>query len=443
MRSERNDAPPPHHADVEAGLCGGLFTGEIDARDLAPLRPEHCYLKAHERVLAVALELASEGAEVTAVTAGGRLRERGWLADVGGVPGLTSLLNDAVTPASLDEARRLVIHAWARRQALALGQRTAAHARVHGSDTPTLLAGLRGEVERLEAECNTAAKPTDLGSGFRADFIDVQDAAARRTALLPVRWGSVNAAMDGGLWPESLFVVGARPGCGKTALALDICVSSASTAPEDGGGAALFVSIELPASQVRQRLICATAGITRGEYKALGEMAVAKINEFVPWLSSLPLWVDDEARTIQTIRATVRRHARMAEARGIPLRVVAVDYVQLVKADGQKFASREQEIAYVSRQFMEMRKEFPRTTFLILAQLNRKSAGGGEPNDSDLRECGQLEQDADTILMLWIPDDTKPEEVAAKFAKNRNGDRHTRPTFRVVPSIGKIDEVTP
>lgn len=439
--SERH--PPPHHADVEAGLCGGIFTGEIHALDLAPMLPEHCYLKAHERILAVALELAGENVEVNAITAAGRLRERGWLEDVGGVAGLGAVLDNAVTPASLDEAKRLVIHAWARRQALAVMQKHAAVARQHGGDTPSLLATVCADLERLQEACGVADAPTDLLGGFTADFQHREQIAEAAQSLLATPWGAVNEAMDGGLWPKTVFILGARPGCGKTAFAIESARCCAETPPSAGGGGALFVSVELPADQVRQRLACAAAGLTRAQYRHGGEQATARLMSVVPGLCALPLWVDEASKTVNTIRASVRRHKRIAAAAGVPLRLVAIDYIQIVKADGGKFSSREQEIAHVSKALMGLRAEFPETTFLVLAQLNRESADGRKPRDSDLRECGQLEQDADTIALLWRSDKNDAERVSMTFAKNRGLRLDIEPTFRVVQNIGTIEEVTP
>jgi len=435
--------PPPHHADVEANLCGGVLTGEIDARDLAPLRPDQCYLKAHERVLSVAIELASENAAVDATTVVGRLRERGWLADVGDVPGVIALHDGAVTLPSLDEAKRLVVHAWGRRQALAIAQKHAAAARLHGPDTLSLLASLRTEVEQIEEACGAAEKPTDLLAGFKEDFARLQDAASARTALLATPWGGVNEAMDGGLWPKTLFILGARPGCGKTAYALSVAHLCASTPADRGGGGALVVSVELPADQIRQRLACMATGLTRAQFRGASEDAVSRLNRALPILCGLPLWVDESSKTVNTVRASVRRHKRMCEAQGIPLRLVAIDYIQIVKADGQKFASREQEIAHVSKALMGLRAEFPETTFLVLAQLNRESADGRKPRDSDLRECGQLEQDADSIALLWRSDKEDAEKVTMTFAKNRGLRLDIEPVFRITQNVGSIDEVTP
>lgn len=435
--------PPPHHADVEAGLCSGVLGGEINPLDLAPLLPEHCFLKAHERVLTVAIEMAGEGLEINIVTVGGRLQERGWFDDVGHAAGLGALLNECVTPASLDEAKRLVIHAWARRQALAVMHKHAVTARHHGGDTPSLLASVCAELEKLQEACGVADAPTDLLTGYKADFAHREQTAEAAQSLLAMPWGQVNEAMDGGLWPKTLFILGARPGCGKTAFAIEAARQCAATPPEHGGGGALIVSVELPADQIRQRLVCAASGLTRAQYRHGGEYATARLTAVIPGLCAMPLWIDEASKTVNTIRATVRRHKRMAEAAGVPLRLVAIDYIQIVKADGLKFSSREQEIAHVSKALMGLRAEFPETTFLVLAQLNRESADGRKPRDSDLRECGQLEQDADTIALLWRSDKNDAERVSMTFAKNRGLRLDIEPTFRVVQNIGTIEEVTP
>ena len=163
---------------------------------------------------------------------------------------------------------------------------------------------------------------------------------------------------------------------------------------------------------------------------------MATMNQWLATMCLLPLWVDDHAKTIVAIRASVRRHVRIAEAHGAPLRLVVLDYLQLVRS-GAQHKSRNEELTEVCRQVTEMRAEHPEVSFVILAQLNRESSDGRKPRDSDLRECGQVEQDADTIALLWCPDKNDADLVEMTFAKNRGLRRDLSPRFRVSPrSVG-------
>jgi replicative DNA helicase len=153
--------------------------------------------------------------------------------------------------------------------------------------------------------------------------------------------------------------------------------------------------------------------------------------------------VEDRAKTITAIRASVRRHVRLAEAKGAPLRVVVLDYLQLIRS-GATHKSRQEEITEVCQQVVAMRDEHPNVSFLVLAQLNRESSDGRKPRDSDLRECGQVEQDADTIALLWRPEKDDPNTVEMVFAKNRGLRLDVAPRFKVDTQCGRlVEEVQP
>lgn len=443
-RAPRALTPPPHHLDAEAALLGLLMVGAVLLPDLAPLRAEHLYLAAHRYILESIDALVSAGHPVDTAGVAGRLRETGRLVDAGGTPALARMVDGAAEVASPTELVRLVVDAWARREAGAYAARVAAACRVHGSDTAEMLHQAKQRFEELLAARDTSERPTDLLTGYSRDMQDAQDAANARAGYVSTGYTQVDEAMRGGWWAGKLAVVGARPGVGKTAVGIKAAITCAGTPVEHGGGGALFVSVELPGAEMRQRILSHESELPAAQVRQpTGDATVATMNAWLAHLCRLPLWVDDGAKTITAIRASVRRHVRLAEAHGAPLRLVVLDYLQLIRS-GREHKSRIEEMTEVCRQVTEMRAEHPEVSFVVLAQLNRDSSDGRKPRDSDLRECGQVEQDADTIALLWCPDKEDAAVVEMVFAKNRGLRRDIAPRFRVQPEIGRlVEEVQP
>jgi replicative DNA helicase len=450
MSAERKTAtvrtidPPPHHLDVEAALMGLVLLGEVAPADLSPLRPEHLYGQAHRHILDAVLSLAAEGAVIDAVVVAGRLRETDRLTDVGGVKALGAIVDAAPALASIPEAVRQIVDAWARREAGTYAARVVASCRRHGPDTAEMLHQAKAKFDELLTARDTSERPTDLLSGYQADMLRVQDAANATAAYVSTGYAQVDQAMNGGWWCAKLAVIGARPGLGKTTVGLKAALSCAQTPVDAGGGGALIVSVELPGVEMRQRILSHESHLTAAQVRApSSDHVVATMTGWLAHLCQLPLWVEDRAKTITAIRASVRRHVRLAEAKGAPLRVVVLDYLQLIRS-GATHKSRQEEITEVCQQVVAMRDEHPNVSFLVLAQLNRESSDGRKPRDSDLRECGQVEQDADTIALLWRPEKDDPNTVEMVFAKNRGLRLDVAPRFKVDTQCGRlVEEVQP
>lgn len=438
--SVRHLNPPPHHLDAEAALLGLLMVGAVLLVDLAPMRAEHLYAPAHRYILEAIVAIAQTGQPVDTAGVAGRLRETGRLVDAGGTQALSDLADKAAEVASTAELVRLIVDAWARREAGTYAAKVVNACRVHGPDTAEMLHLAKQRFDELLTARDTSERPTDLLTGYQADMLEAQDAANARTGYVSTGYAQVDEAMKGGWWAGKMAVIGARPGTGKTAVGIKAAITCAQTPVEYGGGGALFVSVELPGREMRQRLLSHESGLTAAQVRQpSGENIVATMNQWLATMCPLPLWVDDHAKTIVAIRASVRRHVRLAEAHGAPLRLVVLDYLQLVRS-GAQHKSRNEELTEVCRQVTEMRAEHPDVSFVILAQLNRESSDGRKPRDSDLRECGQVEQDADTIALLWCPDKNDADLVEMTFAKNRGLRRDLSPRFRVSPEIGRLIE---
>jgi replicative DNA helicase len=223
-----------------------------------------------------------------------------------------------------------------------------------------------------------------------------------------------------------LIILAARPGVGKSALALNI---AGHVALREGRPAALF-SLEMPDDQLGLRLLSSEGRVSLKRLRegGLTEHDLTKINDASAQLYQAPIFVDDSG-TLTPF--DVRARCRQLKQRRPDLGLVVVDYLQLM-AGASRTYSREQEVAQCSRALKQLAKELD-VPVLALSQLNRKveERKGGRPMLSDLRESGSLEQDADVVLFIHPEDRSdddapglaypRPTAVELVVAKQRNG----------------------
>lgn len=231
--------------------------------------------------------------------------------------------------------------------------------------------------------------------------------------MVPTPWRDINALI-GGLRPGCVYVVGARPATGKTAMGLNLAVGVART-----GDTAAFVSLEMSEPELQKRLIAQLGQVHLGKLvnNALDDDDWPRVSKAREQIMQLPLAVlDNAAATVAQIRGYVRSLSRKHKVGSL-----TVDYVGLLQGDPSK--DRRVVIGEFSRAMKLIAKEF-HIPVVVLSQLNRESEKRMDrrPMISDLRESGDLEQDADVAFLLWRDDDeSKRGEVGVIVAKNRHG----------------------
>lgn len=248
-------------------------------------------------------------------------------------------------------------------------------------------------------------------------FLDYADFLTEKPSYMPTPWYDLNQLIfgfrDGGM-----YVIAARPGDGKSIMAVQCALHMAKTRP------VLFVSLEMERTEIASRAIASMAQIFIGnlnqhqlsnsEWKAFA----AKRTE----LESLPLVIVDssEVSTIPQLKAKARAVRRRYKQNP----VVIVDYLQLLSSH-ERVENRQQEVAGFSRALKLAAQQW-KVPVLALSQLNRggsqRKGKGAEPMLSDLRESGAIEQDADAVMLLHRkPVPGSPDELKVIVAKNRQG----------------------
>jgi replicative DNA helicase len=419
---------PPNDLDAEAAVLSAvLLTGGLD-RVADRLKPEDFYADANARIYAAALELWREGRPVDLVTVAGALRDCDRLRAVGGPAYLTQLADATPAVAHLEaHADRVAEKARVRRM-IAACQLLAAEG--YGDIGPTQ-AWLDG-AEHTVCEVSRLADSSSLvhaREAIKAMFTRVMAAAESGNKITGTPTGLTYLdAKLGGLQAGQLVVVAARPGMGKSSFALNVALNVAAA----GHGVAFF-SLEMTRDELAMRAACSEAGIhvSRLREGEVRECEWPRLTEAARAVSSWPLlWDDTASLSPLDLRARARRAASEFTRSGRALKLIVVDYVQLMNASAlmRKSDNREREVSIISQSLKRLAKE-QGVTVLALAQLNRlveyRGAKDKRPRLADIRESGSLEQDADAVLFVHREgyydrntDDTVAELIVAK---QRNG----------------------
>ncbi len=411
---------PPHSTEAERSVLGTILAlpgvlPDVLARGLAP---GDFYAPRWGAAFAAILALDSRGEAIDTVTVGAELASGAYGDAVPDLADLTAEVRDVPSLAHAETyAGRVVDDARLRRVIAACAEITeAAYGPDARADVDTF-----GDTAEVSLHAATERRGASPGP---APLTEVLDAAIGelRSRSAGERVGVLTGFVDldrltGGFRPGQLIVLGARPSMGKSALALDVALHVARTV-----GPALFVSAEMGALELGSRVL-AGGGVASDRLLAgrLDDRDFARLETRRAELSGVPLLIDESpGTTILAIRARARRQA----ARG-GLALVVVDYLQLVGAE-RRGTRREVEVAEISRGLKALAREL-RVPVLAVAQLNRavELRPSKRPLLADLRESGQLEQDADLVLLLHRAAvyDLNADPLSAELivAKHRNG----------------------
>jgi replicative DNA helicase len=432
---------PPNDNDAEEAVIGSLLIDGSSIFQIADfLQPSDFYVEQNQQLYEACITLYQRDEAINQVTLAQELSRRGRLEACGGAARLSYLVS--IVPTSLDIAHyaRIVYRLSVMRQMIAAGGRIAAIGYESGPDVEDSLAKAEGILFRLRR---------GQGSGDLTHIRQVLDKyfeVAPSTAEAPAeRLPYVLSGFAGldeflaGFQRSDLIIIAGRPSMGKTSLALNIARNAAVS---HRACVALF-SLEMGRDALVTRLVSSESGVNSrrirfGEHKTDDEER--RVMEATGVLSEAPIYIDD---TPMIRMAEMRSKAlRLNYERGIDM--IILDYLQLMSGESAgRGENRVQEISFISRSLKALAREI-NCPVLAVSQLSRavEWRASHEPQLSDLRESGSIEQDADVVLFIyrdeyyykteedWIathPDKEYPrEEADVIIAKHRNG-----PTGRV------------
>jgi len=428
---------PPHDLDAEAAVLSSILvdtTGLDQVGDV--LRAHYFYSEAHNRIYESALAVRERGCTPDVVQVATELKDRERLAQVGGMAYLTEVLNAAPATSRVREYAEIVRGKWIARQVLLTSQRFAA---VGFTDYGTPEAYLNDASEALyQISCEHAPTTTRTLSEWLSDNMKAMAEASQRGAQITGLATGFDRydRMTAGLHAGELTVLAARPGMGKTSLAINMAANIASVVEEgEHPNAVAFLSIEMPGGPVVNRWLCSEARVDHSKVRT-GMLTPSDWNKLTAAsaaMAQMPVWIDEQsAPTLIDARSKVRRIDTECRRKGRKLRAVFIDYLQLMRAGGGNY-SRENEVSEISRGLKQLSKDMA-IPVVVLSQINRKSEErtktGHRPVLSDLRESGAIEQDADNVVFIhreeYYNKETPDRNVAELIiAKQRNGPTDT------------------
>jgi replicative DNA helicase len=408
----------PHNLEAEKAVLGAVLIN-ADAFEHAELEPVEFYRSAHQVLWKAYGDLRRTEWPIDLVTLVDALGpER--LDLVGGVVYIASLVDGVPRSVNVAHYAAIVRQHHVRRQLRGAAERLLARASDPEADVADVLTQAEGDLYGVRIARRTDFLP--LGETLRTETAPlIAELLSGRPAFgLPTGFVDLDRTTRG-LHAGQLTLLAARPGIGKSALALQIAGNVAARR----SGVVAFVSLEMSRGELALRLLT-TTGLINAQRLHNGTLHLDerdRVMDALTELESLPLEIDDGMElSIPVLRSKLRRLA-LAE-RGLSL--VVVDYLQLMQTPA-KAETRQLALAEVSRGLKALTKELA-VPVLALSQLNRdveKRGGSGRPRLSDLRESGSLEQDADNVWLLHREDEEAKPETAGQaeviLAKQRNG----------------------
>ena len=394
----------PHNCEAEMALLGCLLIdNEIAAELVEKLGEEDFYQESHKYILRAMRRVFNNRKPIDLVTVSDELEREGSLERAGGIVYLTELTQITPSAANYKSYHEIIVRDSLNRK-LIRAARKIIEKSTSGLDEKTALAFAEKSVYDISKQSERSAllgmSDGDVIGKVLHKFEQVQSDPDSFKGI-PTGYKKLDK-MTHGLQPGALIVLAARPGMGKTSLAMNLVENASLRA---GKTCAVF-SLEMPRHEIVQRLICSYANVSM--QKALDGALVAK-----EWkklmlagdqLKKSNIYIDDSSRvTPAEILSKCRR--LKTTAGGVDL--IMIDYIQLMSSGDSKMAgaeNRQQEIASITRDLKIMAKELE-VPVIALSQLRRIQSK--EPTLSDLRESGAIEQDADIVMFI-----NRPEAVA-------------------------------
>ena len=411
----------PQSREAEEALLGSVMINPDSYYDVAEfLKSEDFYIHRHRWIWETFVRLHESRTPIDILTVTEELDQQGQLAEVGGPAYLTTLINNV--PSSLHAVAygRLVEQTAVRRNMLEAANKIAKLA----YDEEINLNTVMDEAEKAVFGVSERRTTRDLApiDQVLSEYYDhIGELAARPEDVHGVPTGFIDLdKLLAGLQPSDLLILAARPGIGKTGLALSIAKNAAQTHKKH---VAIF-SLEMANEQLVQRLISQETGIDSQRLRTgkLEEHEWPLFTHAVEVLSDTRIFLDDTPGiTPLQLRTKCRRlHLEYR------LDLVIIDYLQLMSGDTRN-DNRVQEVSYISRNLKILAREL-NVPVIAAAQLSRavEQRADKRPVLSDLRESGSLEQDADIVMFIYRPEvyeeDPAMQNVAEIIvAKHRNG----------------------
>jgi len=415
---------PPQAPDLEEAVLGAMMLDNKGSEDVINVLSARVFYKdSHKHIFQAIFDLFTKSEPIDMLTVSMQLRQNGKLTDAGGDFYLIQLTQKISSSAHIEYHSKILMQKFIGRECISVSSNIIEDA--YRDDTDSL--------ELLERAYKDLGKVTDMldfvkESNFKESVLSYLDSSQKTIKGVPSSLSKLDKKLNG-YQNSDLIIIAARPGMGKTAMVLNEIISCGlKNIP------VVFFSLEMSEKQIISRMLSIISGIdiTKIRNFYLSPAEIIYLKECSEVLSKLPITIDDRAG-LSPLEIKIKCN-KLKRENGV--KMVVIDYLQLLKVKNEKVINREQEISKISQSLKNMAKDLD-VPVIALSQLSRtvESRGGSKrPLLSDLRDSGSIEQDADIVMFIYRPEYYRIEEwddnthsstideAEIDIAKYRNGD---------------------
>ena len=418
---------PPQALDVEEAVLGAMLVepSTID-ESMEELTASCFYDPKHRMIFEAMADLVNEHVAIDLISVSEKLRQKGNLETVGGPVALADLSQKIVAAAHIEYYIKILKQKTIQRDLITASYDILKQSYDESTNVDDLIDIAQTKIFAA-IQNNVKRDVQDIGSIINSVLDNLQELQnITGPSGVPSGFPSIDRVTQG--WQKSdLIILAARPSVGKTAFSLNI----ARNAAVDHNMPVAFFSLEMSADQLGKRLITTESGLTGDKIKGgtkLESYEWVQLEDTLKNLAKAPLYIDDTPGIpIMEFRT---KDKRLVKQKGV--RLIVVDYLQLMQGPAELRGMREQEVAAISRTLKATAKEL-NIPIIALSQLSRnavqRTGGAGKPQLQDLRESGSIEQDADMVIFIHRPDfvglsedPADKEKAIIVIAKHRNGE---------------------
>lgn len=414
----------PYSIEAEESLLGNIMLYEQAIREAidANIVADDFYLDNHKNIYNIMASMYENKEKIDTISLSTKLKDYGIYDKVGGLEYLMRLADSTISATNTKEYIKIIKNKSLARQIIKVGEEISNDALNSETNVDDMLQTAEDKILTV----TRSRTDSDFISGNQLFEETLKHVEQIQELGQSTGVRSLYSDLDrytNGFQKGDLIILAARPSMGKTALALNFAVNSASVSQ----GAIAIFSLEMPAEQVATRILSCKSKVEIQKIRTgqLSDADWSKLNEASQELRRQKFYIDDTPGIkVSDMFAKARK---LSQDHGLSL--IVVDYIQLISANS-KSESRQQEVSEISRRLKAMARELS-TPVIALSQLSRsvESRQDKHPMLSDLRESGALEQDADIVMFLYrdayynreANDSQTREDVDLSLAKHRNG----------------------
>ncbi|PIR98880.1 replicative DNA helicase [Candidatus Collierbacteria bacterium CG10_big_fil_rev_8_21_14_0_10_44_9] len=407
---------PPHSDEAEKSVLGSILIDKDAIVQVSEfLTADHFYQTKHGDIYEAMIKLFEAREPIDLVTLPQKLKSMKLLVAVGGVSYISTLVEGVPSSANIRHYGEIIQGYYTRRKLISDSSSMIEMSFDEGIDIAGILDSAEQKVFSLSQ------------SNLKQGFLPIRSVLAEsfdRLDELSKKSGSLRGVATGfsdldnclaGMQDSNLIILAARPGMGKSAFAFNIAQNASVVSKVPVG---LF-SLEMSKEEVTDRMLVSQANIDAWRLKTgkLTPQDFEKLSEAMGILAEAPLYIDDTPGISVLEMRTKARRLKSEHNLGL----LFVDYLQLVR--GRNLENRVQEVAEISQGLKNLAREL-KIPVVALSQLSRNiehRGAGSQPQLSDLRESGSIEQDADVVMFLYREDSEDLSSVKLSIAKHRNG----------------------